>query len=109
MNEYAGQWQRKGLIRVPVPPEGKPGRPPKAKLWDWSNPDDVKAAHRFFNHGARDLWTVEGERVYQTGRKRVQTARLSEVDRAWCERNAVKFSWDMDTRQNRRMLDSLTT
>lgn len=99
MNEVT--WQRRGLIHVPVVPEPRPGRPPKANLWSWDNPEDVKAAHAFWNHGARDLWTREGERVYQSKRKRVQRSRMSAVDRAWCEKNVVKSSWEQFTRTNR--------
>lgn len=101
MNEYQGQWKQRGLIRVPVPEPEKVGRPPKSNLWSWDNPEDVLAAHAFWNHGARDLWTREGERVYQTARKRVQRGRMTAVDRAWCERDALKFSWVQEARQNR--------
>lgn len=39
------------------------------------------------------------EKVYQG--KRYRKGQLSETDRAWCERQAVKWSWVLDTRANR--------
>lgn len=97
---YNGNWERRGLIHIPVAPE-KPGRPPKPTFGEWSD-KDLREAHRRFNTGVRDLATVEGERVYQARRKRAQRAgAMSPIDRKWAERNAVKSSWEQWTRHNR--------
>lgn len=98
---YNGRWERRGLVHIPIPSEPKSGRTPKPTIAEWT-PDRLKAAHRRFFHGDRDLLTREGERLYQAERKRQQRAgAMSPGDRKWAEKNAVKSSWELDTRTNR--------
>lgn len=102
--EFTGQWVRRGGVLVPVMPDPvkKPGRKPRKVLFDWDE-TQLRAAHSAYVSGDRDLWTREGERLYNTGRKRIQSARLSKIDLEWAERDAVKWSWEVDTRTNRRV------
>lgn len=98
---YNGNWQRRGLIHIPIPPESNPGRPPQPTFGEWDD-KDLREAHRRWNLGDRDLATVEGERVYQARRKRAQRAgAMSPVDRVWAERNAVRESWRIAERHAR--------
>lgn len=109
MDAFNGNWSRRGLIHVPIIPPAQPGRPARPTFTDWSD-RDLREAHRRFNLGVRDLATSEGERVYQARRKRAQRAgMMNPVDRLWAERNAVKSSWVLDTKQNRRANVSNTT
>ena len=95
-------WQRRGLIHVPVIPEAAPGRPAKPVVGEWTD-ERLKTVHRLFNEGERSILVREGERVYQARRKRAQRAgHMSPVDRVWAEKNAVRMSWVIDTRANRR-------
>lgn len=98
------RWERRGLVHVPIidDPAPKPRGPrPKNELWEWSD-KDLREAHRLFMAGERDLWTREGERVYQQRRKRAQRAGvMSRADLRWAEKNAVKSSWRIEERRNR--------
>jgi hypothetical protein len=108
MDAFNGNWSRRGLIHIPVAPES-PGRPPKPTVGEWTD-TRLREAHRRFHNGSRDFLTLEGERVYQARRKRAQRAgAMSPVDRVWAEKNAVKSSWEMDTRANRRARLTNTT
>lgn len=49
----------------------------------------------------------DAEKVYQG--KRYRRGQLSKTDREWCEKNAVKMSWEMETRANRRASVTLTS
>lgn len=107
------RWEQRGLIRVPViveePPKRKPARVPQPTTQDWDE-ETLREAHRRYYHGERDLTTCEGERVYQARRKRAQrSGAMSPVDRVWAEKNAVKGSWVLDTKNNRRASVSNTT
>jgi hypothetical protein len=101
MEAFNGNWQRRGLVHVPVIADTPAGRPPQPTFGEWSE-KDLREAHRCWNLGVRDLSTVEGERVYQARRKRAQRAgAMSPIDRVWAEKNAVKSSWEQWTRANR--------
>lgn len=105
---FNGNWQRRGLIRVPIPPAPVPGRPPRPTFGEWDD-KDLREAHRRWNLGVRDLATAEGERVYQARRKRAQRAgAMNPVDRAWANREAVRGSWLLDERANRANVTSTT-
>lgn len=109
MDAFNGNWKRHGLIHVPVIPDSSPGRPPKPVVGEWTD-TRLREAHRRFNEGDRSLLVREGERVYQARRKRAQRAgHMSPVDRVWAEKNAVKSSWVLDTKNNRRASVSNTT
>jgi hypothetical protein len=102
MDAFNGNWSRRGLIHVPVIPAPAPGRPPKPVVGEWTD-TRLREAHRRFHNGSRDLLTLEGERVYQARRKRAQRAgHMNPVDRAWATRQAIRWSWVMDERANRR-------
>ena len=107
---FLGRWELRGGVRVPIPlPASGPGRPPRPTVGEWDT-RRLLDAHRRFNGGDRSLLVCEGERVYQARRKRAQRSGvMSPVDRVWAERNAVKSSWEMDTRANRRASVTNTT
>jgi len=96
MDAFHGRWELRNGVRVPVsgdaPKPNKGGRPPKPILGSWT-PERIRQAHTRHNAGDRSLLVVEGERLYQRGRKRAQRGRMTAADRAWCERNAVAWSW----------------
>lgn len=100
--EFQGSWVRRGGVLVPVMPDPvkKRGRNQRKVLFDWDD-TQLRAAHSAYVSGDRDLWTREGERLYNTGRKRVQSARLSKVDREWANRDAVRASWRLFEHTNR--------
>lgn len=96
------RWERRGLMHVPVTVDPKPGRPAIPVVGEWT-PARLREAHRRHTRGVRSFLVVEGERLYQRERKRAQRAgRMSPVDRAWAEKNAIKSSWIVDERANRR-------
>lgn len=111
MNEI--RWERRGLIQVPVVDE------PERELCRVcgcvspvglcrpcrdSSRERVHGSHAGFNQHKRRMERpcvecVAAERLYQG--KRYRRGQLSDVDRAWAEKNAVKSSWELDTRLNR--------
>lgn len=102
MDAFSGRWELRAGIRVPVIEPTPPGRRPQPTVGEWT-PDKLRQAHRRYAAGDTSLLVREGERLYQRERKRAQrSGAMSPADRSWAEKNAVKFSWDMDTRTNRR-------
>lgn len=113
--EFTGRWVLRGGIRVPIIEPEKPKRQ-RTKQTDpvgvlvaetvWTD-EALTEAHRRHWHGFRDAWTVAGNREWDRRRKAAKRAYIaaggmSAVDRAWAEKNAVKMSWVIDTRLNRR-------
>lgn len=115
MNEFQGRWVLRNGIRVPVP------EPAPTKVLCWvcggvaptglcrpckdSMRERVHGSHAGFNQHQRRNEKPCGpcalaESEYQG--KRYRRGQLSQVDLEWAEKNAVKSSWEMDTRTNRR-------
>ena len=112
---FAGQWVRKGGVLVPVFPDEKPkivckvcGGPSPAALCRPCRESDRKRVHGshagFAQHVRRNEKPCRScelaEKEYQG--KRYKRGQLSAETRVWCEKNAVKMSWEFDTRTNRR-------
>lgn len=92
------------LIRIPQIPDeelSKPGPKPKPRIHQWDR-ERLLLAHRRYVAGFRDDWTCEGERVYNTARKRTQTRGLSAEDRLWCEQQVKVWARAAWERENRR-------
>lgn len=122
--EFTGRWVLRGGIRVPVieaePEKPKRERPKPADPVGvlvaetvWTD-ETLTEAHRRHWHGYRDAWTLAGNREWDRRRKATTRARLaaggmSATDLAWAERAAVRGSWMLDTRTNRRASVSNTT
>lgn len=115
MNEFTGSWVRRGGIMVPVlepQPEkitckvcGSPGPAALCRPCRESVRERVHGSHAGFNQHMRRFEQpcadcVTAERVYQKSRYR--RGQLSKTDLAWCEKQAVVWSWVVDTRTNRR-------
>lgn len=113
--EFSGSWVRKGGVLVPVMPDTLPkivckvcGGPSPAALCRPcrdSSRERVHGSHAgFAQHVRRNEKPCRScelaEKEYH--RKRRPRGRLSDETRSWCEKNAVKGSWEMDTRANRR-------
>lgn len=113
---FTGQWvTRPGGVRVPVIVDepkrkqscrvcGTYARTGLCRPCKESTRSRVHGSHAGFNqHTRRNELPCEAcsiaEKAYQRGRYR--RGQLSDVDRAWCEKNAVKWSWSVDTRTNR--------
>lgn len=116
MNEFQGSWIRRGGVLVPVmPDEG-----PKQTCRVCGSPSPVEVCrpckdsarlrvhgnHAGFNQHARRheppcRACSDAEKTYQGSRYR--RGQLSPVDRAWAEKQAVKWSWIYETRTNRRV------
>lgn len=114
MNEFSGSWIRRGGVLVPVMPDEKPpmlcrvcGSP---CLVEVCRP--CKDSSRQRVHGSHAGWNQhqrrneppcqacsDAEKTYQG--KRYRRGQMSTIDRAWCERQAVKWSWIQDTRTHR--------
>lgn len=107
------QWQRRGLIHVPVVDEPvrvlcrvcgavspvglcRPCRESSRKREHGTHAG--YAQHRRRNELPCEACSI-AEKAYQGARYR--RGQLSPVDMAWAERNAVQHSWRMDARQNR--------
>lgn len=118
---YRGGWKVKpGGVRFPDPSVinddweddgptvdwGEYAHDPVADLLDEIQWTDVmlREAHAGFVAGKRDVVTVEGHRLWDA-RYRAQkraAARLSPVDREWCERAAEAHFWVAYEAANRR-------
>jgi hypothetical protein len=108
------RWERRGMIRVPVVEDeptktlckvcGCPSPVGLCRPCRDSQRVRVHGSHSGFNqHQRRNelpcLACSDAERVYQG--KRYRKGSLSAVDREWAQKNAVKSSWELDTRTNR--------
>lgn len=112
---FAGRWvTRPGGVRVPVidpEPErvlcsvcGCVSPVGLCRACRDSTRERVHGSHAGFNQHQRRheppcQACSDAEKVYQN--RRWVRGRLSDVDRAWCERVAVESSWVLDTRMNR--------
>lgn len=114
MNEFAGSWVRKGGVLVPVLPVEEPkrlcsvcGNPSPVGLCrpcKDSSRERVHGSHAGFNQHKRRhelpcQACSDAEKVYQN--RRYRKGSLSDVDRRWCERQAVKWSWWQAEKANR--------
>lgn len=114
MNDFEGTWVRRGGVMVPVIEDTEPkvlcrvcGCPSPVGLCRPCRDSSrvrVHGNHAGFNQHQRRheppcQACADGERVYQNSRWK--PGRLSKTDREWCEKNAVKSSWLLDTRTNR--------
>lgn len=115
MNEFQGQWVKRRGVMIPVPDEpkrkqscrvcGTYARTGICRPCSESSRQRVHGSHAgFAQHTRRNELPCEAcsiaEKAYQRGRYR--RGQLSDVDRAWCEKNAVKSSWAIDERTHRR-------
>lgn len=120
MTEF--RWQRRGLIQVPVVEDepvrvlcrvcGEPSPVGLCRPCRDSARVRVHGSHAgFAQHKRRNELPCRecsvAEKVYQG--KRYRRGQLSKTDLEWAEKNAVKSSWELDTRTNRRASVSNTT
>lgn len=92
---------KRGLIHLPQIEPSKPGPKPKPAVYVWDR-ERLLMAHRRYVAGDRNDWTCEGERLYNTRRRRVQRSGLSATDRAWCEQQVgvwARQAWDRENRK----------
>lgn len=121
MNEFQGTWVRRGGVLVAVVEDEEPkvlcrvcGVPSPVGLCRPcrdSSRERVHGNHAGFNqhqrrHEAPCKACADAERVYQKGRWK--KGYLQSRDREWAEKNAVKSSWMLDTRTNRRASVTIT-
>lgn len=114
MNEFTGRWELRGGIRVPVMEEpvknlcrvcGAVTPLPVCRPCRDSSRKREHGSHTGYNQHKRrfespcDACRV-AEKAYQG--KRYKRGQLSERDRVWCEEQAVKWSWVVAERANRR-------
>lgn len=113
--EFTGSWVRRGGVLVPVlkpEPEkitckvcGAPGPAALCRPCRDSSRQREHGTHAGFNQHQRRHENPcqacsDAEKLYQGARYR--RGQLSKVDRQWCEKQAVRFSWWVDTQTNRR-------
>ena len=116
MNEYTGSWRvRPGGVRVPVlEPEptkilcrvcGAVSPVGLCRPCRESVRERVHGSHAgYAQHKRRNeppcQACSDAEKAYQ--RARYRRGQLSDETRKWCEKQAVAWSWVMDTKANRR-------
>lgn len=113
---FEGRWVKRNGVMVSVtdapPPKvtckvcGAPGPAALCRPCRDSDRKRVHGSHAGFNQHQRNheepcTACAQSEREYQG--KRYRRGQLSERDRSWAEKNAVKSSWELDTRTNRRV------
>jgi hypothetical protein len=121
-DEFNGRWERRGGILRPVldpAPDkilcrvcGSTGPAALCRPCRESSTQRVHGSHAgFAQHQRRHenpcQACSDAEKVYQGARYR--RGQLSKVDREWCEKQAVKGSWLLDERTNRRASVTVTT